>query len=464
MNRRTISILAALIWIATLTIIANVGLGATINVPDDHATIQAALAVAEDGDTVLVQPGDYQGGFTMERAGVTLEGAEGVGFHVFPQINNGGISVKADRITVRRFRIIGSDSGTGLDVGRRMNIRDCVFTDLYIARWNSGFSIRGTNHLFADCEIYRPIQYAPDDADYGRINGIDHIIRGNFFHGGRRADIGTSHTDNIQSIATAAAEMSGQGNILFEGNIFADAVQGFMFEAASDVPMEGLTVRGNLFINQTAHGIAMKSWGSALIEDNLFHSPDASFGVRAGGGNSPGSVTFEVNGNVIVGPGTAIANSGTETVTGSGNIIWQAGGVVDGVGFVIADPLINAPFDGTFAAGGSDKSWNDYINAYRFASNSPAVIAGIGPRMLYPGTLPPTPTPTPTETPEPTPTAVSTPTPTPGGPGEPGVIHLKHGDRVEINGQIYIVRGDWLRLVPEALSLAHPEDTLHPVE
>ena len=33
--------------------------GATINVPDDHATIQAAIDAAVDGDTIFVAPGTY---------------------------------------------------------------------------------------------------------------------------------------------------------------------------------------------------------------------------------------------------------------------------------------------------------------------------------------------------------------------------------------------------------------------
>ena len=43
----------------TLTICATSAFAAIINVPDDFETIQGAIDEADDGDTVLVAPGEY---------------------------------------------------------------------------------------------------------------------------------------------------------------------------------------------------------------------------------------------------------------------------------------------------------------------------------------------------------------------------------------------------------------------
>jgi hypothetical protein len=49
----------SLIAFAVLIVLASVCRAEIINVPDDQATIQGGIDAAEDGDTVLVQPGEY---------------------------------------------------------------------------------------------------------------------------------------------------------------------------------------------------------------------------------------------------------------------------------------------------------------------------------------------------------------------------------------------------------------------
>ncbi len=46
----------------------------TINVPDDHETIQEAINASEDGDTVLVAAGEYVENITIEEREITVIG------------------------------------------------------------------------------------------------------------------------------------------------------------------------------------------------------------------------------------------------------------------------------------------------------------------------------------------------------------------------------------------------------
>ena len=48
---------------------------ATLNVPDDHPTIQAAIDAAKPGDTVLVAPGEYRETLRLS-SGVRIKGVD----------------------------------------------------------------------------------------------------------------------------------------------------------------------------------------------------------------------------------------------------------------------------------------------------------------------------------------------------------------------------------------------------
>src|SRR5215475_381296 len=79
---------------AVLTLLLNIhsAVGATvIHVPTDQPTIQAAINVANNGDTVLVAPGTYQE--NIDFLGKAIKVTSSNGLAVTTIKNNGGGSV-----------------------------------------------------------------------------------------------------------------------------------------------------------------------------------------------------------------------------------------------------------------------------------------------------------------------------------------------------------------------------------
>ena len=121
---------------AALGIVVAVGLGpvastqaATINVPADYATIQAAVAAASPGDTIMVAPGDYTGaeifktvkvhgsgpstrittgvGYFLDGFGIYAPGVEisNLAIDVVGKTFTPGVNIRADNATVRDVEI-----------------------------------------------------------------------------------------------------------------------------------------------------------------------------------------------------------------------------------------------------------------------------------------------------------------------------------------------------------------------
>jgi hypothetical protein len=128
---------------------SSLALGATITVPDDYATIQAAIDAAAEGDTIQVRAGEYQEVIDFGTKNLVLEGLDGagttfIGYDTNPisliTIGGGQDSSTVLRgFTVRHSRngtpapCSGCDSillGGGLYiVGSSPLIEECVFDD-----------------------------------------------------------------------------------------------------------------------------------------------------------------------------------------------------------------------------------------------------------------------------------------------------------------------------------------------
>ncbi len=113
-----------LTWALSLSIAS----AATINVPADHATIQAALSAAQSGDTVLVQPGTYtENLFWPDRNGIKLLSAGDSSNTIIDGSTNSGViymnppTATIDSTTeIQGFKITNGGniaSGGGIFVG-----------------------------------------------------------------------------------------------------------------------------------------------------------------------------------------------------------------------------------------------------------------------------------------------------------------------------------------------------------
>ena len=127
----------ALAWVAHAR-------GATIVVPTDQPTIQAAVDAASPGDTIQVQPGSYQESVRIRGAntGLTIEAADATDpptIHGTPNKSVDGIRVDSvDGVIFRNLRIVGAYDGVRLN-----SVRNAIVVGLDIE--NSALGIR-VNH------------------------------------------------------------------------------------------------------------------------------------------------------------------------------------------------------------------------------------------------------------------------------------------------------------------------------
>jgi pectin methylesterase-like acyl-CoA thioesterase len=127
----------ALAWVAHAR-------GATIVVPTDQPTIQAAVDAASPGDTIRVQPGSYQESVRIRGAktGLTIEAADATDPPtIHGTANKSGDGIRVDSVNgviFRNLRLVGAYDGVRLN-----SVRNAILVGLDIE--NSALGIR-VNH------------------------------------------------------------------------------------------------------------------------------------------------------------------------------------------------------------------------------------------------------------------------------------------------------------------------------
>ncbi|MBZ0269703.1 hypothetical protein K8I85_16245, partial [bacterium] len=345
---------------------------ATLHVPAEYSTIQAAMDVAAVGDTVLVAPGTYA--HREVRAGVvacvfladgvTLLGEGGPGVTTIdfgaqtPRRNNAFVygSGLPNGCTIRGFTLQSSAAllhdVRGMDLrAASARVEDCVFIGL---RMNGGSGAGITmsyeplvlrNCEFHDCsaEVYGGALYVRElDAEGCLFEGCGSafgavVIPGSYSDSSYpvrlvrnvfRGNVGKSH--NNYSPASLRITNGPGSSVVVEENLFVGE-HGFAIGAVEILTAGSLRMRRNSFVDVTMEGAA--------------YSP---FVISAFGG--PGSA---FTGNIIagtVGGGGASFSAGGEPVERGCNVFWDLGEAFGGpvpADFAI-DPMFCDPAAGDF--------------------------------------------------------------------------------------------------------------------
>lgn len=218
--------------------VASIVYGATINVPSDHSTIQAAHNAASSGDTIRVADGTYREQITITKSNLTFESVnprgakiDGGGFRDYGFFANGSVV----DITIDGFDIFGQDQqGIRMDSRstgyRRWEVMNNDFHDI----WETGILVRGNDHAIHHNQFYM-IGNAVEAMGI-KIEGNDSEI----------------HDNTIYAIQKQGIRSRGTGNVIFDNVVyFANNCIG------SNTSRGGNTFRNNLVYN-CSEGLKIK--------------------------------------------------------------------------------------------------------------------------------------------------------------------------------------------------------------
>jgi len=253
------------------------------------ATIRFAATQVGTGDTVLINPGAYEGGIIVKTSGaphapiVFRANGEGVIVEGSGEERDAFFIEKADYVVVQGLTIQHAErAGLRISQSNHVTVRDSVFAD------------NGVWGIFTDFSDYTMIE---GSLSYGAVeehgiyisNSSDYpIIRHNILH----------HNNGCGLHMNGDISMGGDGIIssgLVEGNIIFENGPG----GGSGINMDGVTdtiVRNNLLYKNHASGISLYqidggsgSQNNLVLNNTIVMAEDGRWGINIAGANDTGN-------------------------------------------------------------------------------------------------------------------------------------------------------------------------------
>lgn len=251
--------------VTLLFFLSLIGLNAaTINVPNDQPTIQAAIDAAINGDVIEVEAGTYVGNFTINKE-ITLQSIDGAALTIIEGVGGTAITVLAENVVIDGFTITNPDGDNGIlatSVGFLTISNNIV--DEVGSNWTVNKNLAG-------------IYINPTTSDVENVQILSNTIQ----------NIGSTSTGSTKGIYVGHTGSSGSlTNLVIDGNTF-DGIFG----------STGLDANPNF---KGANGIQFNLAGGVSdveISNNDFNNIDG-YWARAIGleGNTP---NVEIYGNTF---------------------------------------------------------------------------------------------------------------------------------------------------------------------
>ena len=105
----------SVLTITLITVVISFSFGATINVPENAATIQAGIEAASAGDTVLVAPGTYYENLNYNGKNISVISEGGPNLTIVDGSNNGpALQMVSGELRTALFQGFTVQNGNGL--------------------------------------------------------------------------------------------------------------------------------------------------------------------------------------------------------------------------------------------------------------------------------------------------------------------------------------------------------------
>ena len=157
---KTTTNIAAALSTLIFALAAGPALGATLDVPADHGTIQDAIVAASVGDRVLVAPGTYEENLDFLGKGILVQSEAGADVTIIdggasgPTVTFAGretVEAVLDGFTIRNGEIL-SGGGIHCDEASPM-IANCTVTGNRADWYGGGISCRKSSPTITNCTI-----------------------------------------------------------------------------------------------------------------------------------------------------------------------------------------------------------------------------------------------------------------------------------------------------------------------
>ena len=252
---------------------------AEIRVPEQHETIQAAIDVANTGDTILVAPGTYRErialkpGIHLRSAGPDEKGTIGLQRAGATILDGGGVNGDAPGVTMAEGSTL--DGFTVTNVGKYDE-----------AKWQKDWDEKGANQSHEHIGLFGTPGIAITGVDCTVIHNIVHqngdtgiAIRG---VEGKRCSPTVSANVCYRNMGGGIGSMMGSTAIIDGNTCFENRFAGIGHDNASP-----LVTRNECYRNIRA-GIGVSEGASPVVRNNrCYQNRKAGIGVRTGAATRP---------------------------------------------------------------------------------------------------------------------------------------------------------------------------------